>query len=341
MRILGSMWRMGIGAIAGFLVASCGNHGKSITVDLEILLPDVKPRVDAIARTRDGGFVVTGFGATAWAVATDSHGTPLWQFVDPIDGTMDTGSQSVPQSEFHGAVSLANGNTLLCGGKYKGGQTDNLLVILDRQGRLLERRVQAPNDDSRFIHSKFYQCFLWQDGVLLLGNTNDGTHGYIWLVELDANGLKKRQAFLDTTPPVEAGIAAGPSFVFTAWDSKDNFRVIRANEKGETIAKRVLTGEFIVQLRSIVESNKTSILVYRADKATLYTLDERLQDVQPPKEIKGYFDPQAGRGYVLADGSVMLFGRSSNASISLVSEQGNTQAVRAFNPKYTSFFVSD
>jgi len=335
------MRRIGIGAIAGFLVASCGNHGKSITVDLEILLPDVEPRVDAIARTRDGGFVVTGFGATAWVVATDSHGTPLWKFVDPIVGTMDTGSQSVPQSEFHGAVSLANGNTLLCGGKYKGGQTDNLLVILDRQGRLLERRVQVPNDDSRFIHSKFYQCFLWQDGVLLLGNTNDGTHGYIWLVELDVNGLKKRQAFLDTAPPVEAGIATGPSFVFTAWDSKDNFRVIRANEKGETIAKRVLTGEFIVQLRSIVESNKTSILVYRADKATLYTLDERLQDVQPPKEIKGYFDPQAGRGHVLADGSVMLFGRSSNASISLVSEQGNTQAVRAFNPKYNSFFVSD
>src|SRR6267154_1243692 len=92
-RILGSMRRIGIGAIAGFLVASCGNHGKSITVDLEILLPDVEPRVDAIARTRDGGFVVTGFGATAWVDATDSHGTPLWKFVDPIVGTMDTGSQ--------------------------------------------------------------------------------------------------------------------------------------------------------------------------------------------------------------------------------------------------------
>src|SRR5258708_19843570 len=119
MRILGSMWRMGIGAIAGFLVASCGNHGKSITVDLEILLPDVKPRVDAIARTRDGGFVVTGFGATAWAVATDSHGTPLWQFVDPIDGTMDTGSQSVPQSEFHAAQSLPTRIPLLSAAKHK------------------------------------------------------------------------------------------------------------------------------------------------------------------------------------------------------------------------------
>jgi len=335
------MWRIGMGAVAGFLMASCGSHGKSITVDREILVPDVRPQVNAIARTRDGGFVVTGVGVTAWVVATDSHGTPIWHFIDPVDSTVDTGSQSVPQSEFHGAVSLANGNTLLCGGKLKDGQTENLLVILDRNGRAIEKRVQVPNDDSRFIHSNFYQCFVWQDGVLLLGNANDGKRGYIWLLQVDANGVKKGQAFVDNAPPVTAATAVGPSFVFTAWDSQDNFRVIRANEKGETIAKRVIAGDFIVQLRSVVETSKTSILVYRADKATLYTLDERLQDTRPPQEIKGYFDPQAGRGYVLADGSIVLFGRSSNATIALIGERGNTQAVRAFDPKYASFSVRD
>lgn len=285
--------------------------------------------------------MVTGVGVTAWVIATDSHGTPIWRFSDPIDSTMDTGSQSAPQSEFHGAVSLANGNTLLCGAKYKGGQTENLLVILDRNGRLIEKRVQVPNDDSRFIYSNFYQCFIWQDGVLLLGNTNDGTHGYIWLVELDANGVRTRQAFVDNAPRPATGTAVGPSFVFTAWDSQDNFRVIRANRKGETIAKRGIAGEFIVQLRSVLETSKSSILIYRADQVTLYTLDERLQDVQPPKVIRGYFDPQAGRGYVLANGSVVLFGRSSNATIALLGEQGDTQAIQAFNPKYTSFSVSD
>jgi hypothetical protein len=334
-------WRIGIVAVAGFLVASCGSRGKSISVDREVLISEVNPRVDAIARTRDGGFVVSGFGATAWVVATDSRGTPMWRFIDPIDSTMDTGSLSVPQSEFHGAVSLVNGNTLLCGGKYKGGQTDNLLVILDRNGRLLEKRVEVPNDDSRFIHSSFYQCFPWQDGVLLLGNTNDGTHGHIWLVELDANGRKKRQAFVDNAPAVAGGTAVGPSFVFTAWDSQDRFRVIRANEKGETIAKRVIAGEFIVQLRSIADTSTTSILIYRAEKATLYTLDERLQDTQPPKEIKGYFDPQAARGYVRANGSFVLFGRRSNAMMALISEQGKTQAIREFGPQYASILVND
>jgi hypothetical protein len=340
-RVVRSLWRIGTCAVAGFLVAACGNHGRSISVDREILIPDVKPRVNAIARTRDGGFVVTGFGVTAWVVATDSHGTPLWRFIDPIDGTVDTGNQMVPQSQFHGAVSLPNGNTLLCGGKYKGGQTENLLAILDRNGRLIEKRVQVPNDDSRFIYSNFYQCFPWQDGLLLLGNTNDGTTGHIWLVELDATGRQKRQSFVDNSPPVTAGAATGPSFVFTAWDSQDNFRIIRANDKGETIAKRVIAGEFIVQLRPVAETSKTPILVYRADKATLYTLDERLLDIQPPKEIKGFFDPQAGRGYVLTDGSIVLFGRSSNATIALVSAQGSTQATWAFNPKYPSFSVSD
>jgi hypothetical protein len=340
-RIVRSTRHMLIGGVAVFLAASCGNHGKSIIVDREILIPDVKPRVDAIARRGDGGFIVTGFGATAWVVATDRHGAPLWRFIDPIDSTMDTGSASVPQSQFHGAVPLANGNTLLCGGKYKGGQTDNLVAILDRNGRLIEKRVQVPNDDSRFMYSNFYQCFLWQDGVMLLGNTNDGTHGYIWLVELDASGFKKRQAFVDNAPSAAAGAAIGPSFVFTAWDSQDNLRIIRANEKGETIAKRVIAGEFIVQLRSVVETGKTSILVYRGDNATLYTLDESLQDIRPPKAIKSYFDPHAGRGYVLVDGSIVLFGRSSNATIAVISDQGNTQAMRAFDPTYPSFSVGD
>jgi hypothetical protein len=338
-RLLRSMWRIGIGAVAGFLVA-CGYHGKSITVDREILIPDVKPRVNAISRTREGGFVVTGIGLTAWVLATDSHGTLLWQFIDPIDSTIDTGSESVPQSEFHGAVPLADGNTLLCGGKFKGGQTDNLLVILDRNGRLIERRVEVPNDDPHFIYSNFYQCFPWQDGILLLGNTNDGTHGYIWLVELDGIGTKRRQAFVDNAPPVTAGTAAGPSFVFTAWDSQDNFRVIRANEKGETIAKRVIAGEFIVQLRSMVESSQTSVIIYSAGRARLYTLDERLQDARPPREITN-FDVLAGCGYVLADTSIALFGRRPNAAVAWISGKDKTYTMLTVDPKYVSSTVSD
>ena len=304
------------------------------------MIPDVKPRVDAIARTRDGGFVITGVGATAWVVATDSHGTPVWRFADPIDSTMDTGSQSVPQSEFHGAVSLANGNTLLCGGKYKRGQTENLLAILDRDGRLIEKRVELPHDDARFIYSNFYQCFQWADGILLLGNTNDGTHGYIWLVELDGNGAKRRQAFVDNVPAVADDSVTGPSFVFTAWDSQDSFRVIRANEKGETLAKRVIAGEFIVQLRSMVKSGQTSVIIYRAGRAMLYTLDERLQDARPPREIVN-FDVLAGCGYVLADTSIALFGRRPNAAVAWISGKDKAYTMYPLDSKYVSSTVSD
>ena len=340
-RVSKTMRRFVITAILASLVSSCGSHSRTIIVGREILIPDVQPRVDAIARTRDGGFIITGFGVSAWVIATDSHGSPVWRFSDPIDQTIDTGSPSVPQSEFHGAVSLANGNTLLCGGKYKGGQTQNLLAMLDPNGRLIEKRVQVPNDDPRLIYSNFYQCFPWQDGILLLGNTNDGKHAYIWLVELDADGVLKRQSFVDESPPVAAGSAVGPSFVFTAWDSQDSVRVIRTNEKGETIARRVIAGEFVVQLRSVVETRKTSLLIYRSERATLYTLDEHLQDLVAPKAIKGYFDPQAGRGYVLVDGSIVLFGRSSNATVALIDQRGSTQVSRAFGPQYPSLAVND
>ncbi len=337
----GTFTFVGTLAVAGILVASCGSHGKSIAVEREVFIPDVKPRVDAIARAHDGGFVVTGTGVGAWAVATDNQGNLLWRYNEPIDDKNDTVGRSDPQSEFHGAVPMANGNTLLCGGKYQAGKTDNLLVILDRHGSVVERRVEVPNDDSHIIYSNFYQCFAWQDGILLLGNTNDGKHGDIWLVSLDGNGVKRLQALVDNVPTATGATVVGPSFVFTAWDSQGGFRVVRANGKGETVAKRVIAGEFIMQLRSVVETSKTSILIYRAGKATLYTLDERLQDAQPPKEIKGYFDPQAGRGYLLADGSIVLFGRSSNATVALIGAQGKTQAIRAFDPKYTSFAVTD
>jgi hypothetical protein len=334
------LWRIGMGAVAGFLLASCGSHGKSISVDREILIPDIKPGVDAIARTRDGGFVVTGIGLTAWVVATDSQGTLLWQFIDPIDSRINTGSQAVPQSEFHAALPLANGDTLLCGGKYKNGQTESLLVILDRNGHLVEKRVEVPNDDPRFIYSNFYQCFLWQDRILLLGNANDGTHGYVWLVELDGNGMKRRQSLLDNVPAIEAATVVGPSFVFTAWDSNDNVRVIRANEKGETIAKRVIAGEFIVQLRSMLESRQTSVIVYRAGEAVLYTLDEGLRDARPPRQIAN-FDVLAGRGYVLADASIALFGRWPTAAVAWISGQAKAYEIRSFDSKYVSSTVSD
>lgn len=334
-----SIWRIGIGTVAGLLMA-CGNHGKSISVYREVFIPDVKPRVDAIARTPDGGFVVTGTGLTAWVLATDSHGTILWRFIDPIDSRIDTGSESVPQSEFHGAVSLTNGDTLLCGGKYKDGQTESLLVILDHKGNLVEKRVELPNDDARFVHSNFYQCFPWQGGILLLGNANDGAHGYVWLVELDGYGVNKGQALVEKVPDMKVGTAGGRSFVFTAWGSNDSFRVIRANEKGETFAMRVIAGEFIVQLRSMVESSQTSLVIYRDGRATLYTLDERLQDARPPRQIAN-FDVLAGCGYVLADASVALFGRRPNAAVAWISGQDKTHIVRLFDSKYVSSTVSD
>ena len=339
MSIARSIGRMGILAVAALLVA-CGNHGKSITVDREVFIPDVKPKVDAIARTADGGFVVTGTGLSAWAVATDSRGAVLWRFIDPIDSRIHTGSESISQSEFHGAVSLANGDTLLCGGKFHDSQTESLLVILDRKGSLVERRVEVPNDDPHFVHSNFYQCFSWHDGILLLGNANDGTHGYVWLVELDGSGVKKGQALVENVPAIKAGSAGGRGFVFTAWDSNESFRVIRANEKGETIAKRVIAGEFIVQLRAMVESSQTSVIIYRDGRATLYTLDERLQDARPPRQIPN-FDVLGGCGYVLADASLALFGRRPNAAVARFSAQDNSYIVRPFDTKYVSFTVSD
>lgn len=333
-------WRTGIAAAAVLLVAACGHGGKSITVEREIFIPNVKPRVDAIARMPDGGFVVSGVGPSAWVLATDSHGAVRWRFTDPIDSSMDTGSQSVPQSEFHGVVSLATGNILLCGGKYESGHTQSELLILDRNGIVMERRADLPNDESRFIQSNIYQCFPWRDRIILLGNANDGTHGYIWIVELDGNGARKRQVLLDNAPAVSAGGLGEPSFVFTAWDSNENFRIIRANEKGEILAKRVIAGDFIVQLRPMAESTQTAFIVSRGGTSTLYRLDPALRDAEPSRAIAG-FDVLAGCGYVLADRSIALFGRWPNAAVAWIRGQDRSYTLRSFDSKYVSYTVSD
>lgn len=90
----------------------------------------------------------------------------------------------------------------------------------------------------------------------------------------------------------------------------------------------------------MVESSQTAVIIYGAGRATLYTLDERLQDARPPREIP-HFDILAGCGYVLADTSLALFGRWPNAAVAWISGQDKTHTVHLFDSKYVSSTVSD
>ena len=80
-----SVLRIGTVIVAVLLLGACRRQDELITLDREVFIGGIKPRVDSIARRRDGGFVVTGAGVGAWVVATDSLGNVLWRYNDPIE----------------------------------------------------------------------------------------------------------------------------------------------------------------------------------------------------------------------------------------------------------------
>ena len=73
--------------------------------------------------------------------------------------------------------------------------------------------------------------------------------------------------------------------------------------------------------------------------ATLYTMDASLADAKSPVDI-GSFYTERGAGYVLADGSLALFGRTNNAAVAWISASGTEQSVLTFYPKHSAFVVS-
>jgi hypothetical protein len=326
------------------IVAACqkstiANPAKSIVVGRQVVFRDIKIQPKAITRLSDGRFVIVGTGTIARALLTDAQGALLWQYTDPATpADLKNGYRSV----FYGAVPLSNGGFLLCGSRSPTGHDEiNEITILDAGGRAVERRVEKPNDDSAFTSSDFGECFPWQDGIVLAGYASDGTRGYTWILKLDHDGKKEWQTIFQGTMTTQGGAASSLVFATPGKSAEETITVIRVNSKGEPITKRTIPGHRFVQLRTAAPTDTTRVVSYALyGKATLYTLDESLQDAEQPKDI-GDFDATQGCGYALPDNSIVLFGHKNSAAIAWISESGQSRIIEEFDPKYKSYAVPE
>jgi hypothetical protein len=337
-RFARAMLRIAVAAMA-VLLASCAKFehpSKSIVVNRKVLLKDINLQPNAVTRSADGGFVIAGVRGRASAVGTTADGTLIWTYEDPRDEQV----KSPFQSKFNGVVSLTDGRILLCGEKTTTGHT-GLLTILDKTGNVLEQRLELPSKNRTLIHSGFYKCFRWEDGIAVTGFANDGQQGYIWIVKLDINGAKESEVLIDDRVAVTPADSTEHSFVFFSYVDSFHENLVRVDMKGNVIARRTFVGSAFLQLRSDERSNRTKLLSYSlGHRPVLYTLDQQFGDAESPKDID-FFAADKGCGFVLSDNSLALFGRTNNAAIAWISESGQLGAVMTLDPKYPSFVLSD
>lgn len=318
-RTVGSRWRPAcqiVGAALTFmLINSCDSApgvsvpGDSIVIDREVLLQGVESQPTSLAIAPNGGFLITGSpSGSAWAIDTNAKGDVLWRYKEPkAEGT------GVMAQSFGGAVPLANGNTLLCGGKLTKTQHGGLLAILDGSGHLVDEQLLVPDTSDTFYLASFYQCKPWGDGIAVVGDANDRYQRFGWLLKLDGNG-KKQWEIVDPKISGQFVETRDHSLVFAGESLGDDHSGVytlmaRVDQRGSIIATKLLSTFPTSVMRSAAPGKTIMALTSKRHKdPALLTLDDRFTEVQPQVPTARDFLEQGG-GWVLQDGSVALLGK--------------------------------
>jgi hypothetical protein len=320
-------------------LASCQNGSAgSITLDQEVLLRGKAGTPFAIVQMPDGGFVVAGNMGAAWAVRTGPQGQVRWQFKDDFGDLQSNTSES----EFKGAVALANGSVLLCGSKHTHEGIFGLLVVLDPKGNVVDRRKVFP---SRYGNSsgtgEFNRCQPWADGIAVLGTggpRSGGSSG--WLIKLDQSAQPLWEKIDPSLPSNDVMEMADQNLLLAG-----QTELVSLDAAGTEIARRNFAADGIDLLRTMKPSKSVTILRYgmgkEQGKVLLSHLDDQLKNISPDESI-GPYRVNFGRGYVLDDSSVALFGQAElkPAMIKLRSS-GIVEAVTVYPYDLGSFAVRD
>jgi hypothetical protein len=331
-------------SIAFLWIAACSRDpspvaelGGAIKAERQVFYAGLKANPKSLRRTSSGEFLFALSLSTAIAVMTDSQGILKWKYEEPYRG----GLGFDVESEFNDAVPLENGNILFCGRKLRAFQRGaGFIMIFNPAGQNLEERVMIPNEKNQYVDGNFLHCFPWNDGVALVGVAQHETEGVIgWIVKLDRSGKKEWEvsdrAFIgrQAIPSKDGDMSAA------AYDV--SIHVARVNKQGGVRARREFQGSAGALLNSTEATNNTYLLVYgKGGQMSLYVLDDHLNETQTPIQMSKDIDVTSGCGYVRADGSVALFGRTEGAIRALFSKSGSLEYATSFgNPP--SFTIVD
>lgn len=315
----------------------------SITIEREVLLARGNGGTpNVITRASDGSLIAAGSTGAAWAARVNASGALLWEYRDTRDESLGGPSQS----QFNGAMVLADNSTLLCGFKDISKTRVGLVTKIDQNGRLTDQRLIRPNGDQKYGFTTITRCLRWGDGFALIGRSDSLEEGNTgWLVKLDALGKQEWEKIGQDVGGDDAVETAGHDLLITIQVGNPlGVKLVRLDPSGETVATRVIPCTAHVLFRSGVQSHTAQLAVIDWPKVMMYSLKRDLSDAAPPRAIESIL---AESGYALPDQSLVLFGKvqkdgdAFTAAIGRVSASGRLTNVHVFEPFFASDSVRD
>lgn len=328
---------------------------------------DMQPRAMAAAKNRDDVYIYAGeatYGESAVAVklsANRKDATVLWRYDrDPKFSRMNSSGvyfANGSRPAFNGVVSMANGNTFLCGNgpADRGSERPGLLARLDQVGRIISEQelwssnVDVPLEDRLLDPSNtgarsntFDTCLIWEGNVVAVGQVLyfpriGERRGYYWIVAVDSAGKLIWQKLIPQVAPIlsetaeltSARITPHHNLLFTRrWG--DASEIVLVSPAGELVRSRRLAGYFV----AVSSTADSEIQVIGGDpkgRSRLLTLDEELKDIRVQDDLDLH-DFVAVSAYRTSDTGLLLLGRDEGpnnfSSFRYVTKQGTIQKKR-------------
>jgi len=160
-------------------------------------------------------------------------------------------------------------------------------------------------------------------------------------VRLDGNGTKLSEMLAPGMDGMGSVELADHSLVTTSFDvPSSQLDLKRFDTSGHILAGRIIKCYGSLLLRSVEATNTIRVITYAVGiEGTLYTLNENLENAEPPTTVADFYTTNDGFGYVLPDRSLLLFGHTNNAAVVWVRPSGGFRARYTFGLKYDSFVV--
>ena len=315
----------------------------------------------ALARTREGGYVIAGrLAGFPWATRVNAQGEVQWRYLASI--VLPKAGEPAGDSLFTGAVTLPDDSTLLCGYRSRGvTKITGLLTHLSPHGRVLSAQTLYPNNDHRYVLNYLQRCVRWGKGVAVVGSTTRfrkrGTTytqtNYLWLIKLDDEGrieweklipnvggnvevLKNRNLVL-----AAVGIRYGNGNLPSQTEITE---ITEIRPDGSIRMQRTIPGHLVL-VHSAAPGTSVSLISEGSSRATWRTLGTRLQTVARASGSTGRIAIK--KAYVLPDHALALFGYTTPpeyggmllSSIAWVSPNLRHKQVFTFKP--WSIWIAD
>jgi hypothetical protein len=314
---------------------SMETSSRSINIERTVLRPEISGRITSFSRGHGGGFLLTGGVApvSAWAAAVNADGSMVWRFPELSDPTRKNTDGMI----FNGAAALGGGSALICGVRTsQEGIRENLILILDRHGMLLEERSERATEATP-ASSGFGACLPWGDGIAVTGSLNDGSRHSQWLVNLDQHGVKRWDKLLPPGASAQPIETADHGLVFSNYiDTPSRMEFVKVDAAGQLSVSRKIDAVGYLVCPPVSPAKVIGLVSY-GPKTVRYLLDDHLQDSVAPESVSDVYTHE-GFGFALPGGSLLLFGNVSGAAAVELGPSGRIEATRVL-PDVTGLAV--